>query len=114
MPSIVSLPSRAFAIAFLTASTAMARALRAELRLYSVSPIPTMQYLSLSDPMGLLATRSLPFPDPGVSLPLVVHLELEEEFTKHCSILLCASAREPCAGVSVLGRGTSTVDRPCA
>src|SRR3989442_15651590 len=52
MPSTPSLPSPASAIAFLTASTAMARVGRPELRLYSVSPIPTRQYLSLSDPMG--------------------------------------------------------------
>src|SRR5262245_32241943 len=35
-------------MAFLMASTAMARVLRPEWRLYSVSPTPTMQYLSLS------------------------------------------------------------------
>src|SRR5215831_7669918 len=51
MPSTPSLPSPASAMAFLIASTAIARVLRFELRLYSVSPTPTMQYLSLSDPM---------------------------------------------------------------
>src|SRR5215475_10764609 len=51
MPSTPSLPSPASAMAFLMASTAIARVLRFELRLYSVSPTPTMQYLSLSDPM---------------------------------------------------------------
>src|SRR5262249_25816184 len=42
-------------MACLMASTAMARVLRLERRLYSVSPTPTMQYLSLSDTIGLLA-----------------------------------------------------------
>src|SRR5262252_3775239 len=51
MPSTPSLPSPASAMAFLMASTAIARVLRFELLLYSVSPTPTMQYLSLSDPM---------------------------------------------------------------
>jgi hypothetical protein len=34
------------------ASTAMARGVRRELREYSVSPTPTMQYRSLSDFIG--------------------------------------------------------------
>src|SRR2546426_6635013 len=42
-------------MARLIASTAIARVLRRDCRLYSVSPTPTMQYLSLSDPMGVLA-----------------------------------------------------------
>ena len=38
-------------MAFLTASTAMASVVRPELRLYSVSPTPTMQYRSFRFPM---------------------------------------------------------------
>src|SRR5580704_4652184 len=54
MPSTPSLPRPASRMALRTASTAIARVLRADCRLYSVSPTPTMQYLSLSDAMALL------------------------------------------------------------
>ena len=39
-------------MALTMASTAMARVVRPELREYSVSPTPTMQYRSLSDFIG--------------------------------------------------------------
>jgi hypothetical protein len=42
-----------------TASTAIARVLRADCRLYSVSPTPTMQYLSLRDAMEILRAGTL-------------------------------------------------------
>ena len=48
IPSTSEALSPASAMAFFTASTAMARVLRPECLLYSVSPTPTMQYLSLS------------------------------------------------------------------
>ncbi len=48
IPSTSAALSPASAIAFFRASTAMARVLRPECLLYSVSPTPTMQYLSLS------------------------------------------------------------------
>src|SRR5712692_852051 len=54
MPSTPSLPRPASPMALRTASTVIARVLRADCRLYSVSPTPTMQYLSLSDAMALL------------------------------------------------------------
>ena len=46
-------------MALRTASTAIARVLRADWRLYSVSPTPTMQYLSLSEAMGILRAGTL-------------------------------------------------------
>src|SRR6185295_5800350 len=57
MPSTPSLSRPASRMALRTASTAIARVLRADWRLYSVSPTPTMQYLSLSDAMGSSAPR---------------------------------------------------------
>src|SRR5258705_12026385 len=58
MPSTPSLPRPASRMALRTASTAIARVLRADCRLYSVSPTPTMQYLSLSA-MGALRAGTL-------------------------------------------------------
>jgi hypothetical protein len=45
-------------MALRTASTAIARVLRADCRLYSVSPTPTMQYLSLRDAMERSSTMT--------------------------------------------------------
>src|SRR5262245_36903665 len=51
MPSTCAPPSPASSIALRMASTAIARVLRFDWRLYSVSPTPTMQYRSLSPAM---------------------------------------------------------------
>src|SRR5947207_13031221 len=56
MPSTSEARSPASRMALRTASTAMARVERPEPREYSVSPTPTMQYLSLS---VLMATGGL-------------------------------------------------------
>src|SRR5262249_21442786 len=61
MPSMSAARSPASRIALRTASTAMARVVRPECREYSVSPMPTMQYLSRSERIatsGLLERRS--------------------------------------------------------
>ena len=51
------------------AMAAIARVLRADCRLYSVSPTPTMQYLSLSDAMGSSAPRLYARAPGGVKPP---------------------------------------------
>jgi hypothetical protein len=67
MPSTSEALRPASAMAFLIASTAMARVLRFDRLLYSVSPTPTMQYLSLSP--AILPPREKKVRDAAAAVP---------------------------------------------